>query len=166
MLGIGGVLLGHFYESYMIKGSGAALFHLSGVGNTLVWSVVAVIAGVLITGRAVYKYLENAEKIILAVVAVCLIGGAIAAKPDVGAMIKGTFAFDIPAQVGPYGAVLVVVSLIGAVGGSLANLLYPTFMKEKGYVRPEHRKVQRYDLIFGIVIIIVLDLAVWVMGAE
>jgi Mn2+/Fe2+ NRAMP family transporter len=136
------------------------------MGNVLVWSIVVVIAAVLITGKAVYRYLENTEKIILAVLAVCLIGGAIAAKPDLGAMVKGTFAFAIPEQVGPFGAILVVVSLIGAVGGSLANLLYPTFMKEKGYIHPEHRKVQRYDLLFGIVVIIVLDLSVWVMGAE
>lgn len=166
LLGLGGLLLGHFYESYMIKGSGAALYNLISVGNEFVWSIFTVIAAILITGRASYRYLENTEKVILAIVALCLIGGAIAADPDVGAMVKGTFAFDVPKQVGPYGAALVVVSLIGAVGGSLANLLYPTFMKDKGYVRPEHRKVQRYDLIFGIIVIIVLDLAVWVMGAE
>ncbi|NYT36035.1 Mn2+/Fe2+ transporter [Allopusillimonas soli] len=166
LLGVGGVALGHFYESYTIRGSGEALFHLTGVGSTLIWSVVTVAAAVLITGKAIYRYLENVEKLILAVLAVSLIGGAIMAKPDVGAIVAGTLAFDVPDQVGSFGAVLIVVSLIGAVGGSLANLLYPTFMKEKGYIRPEHRKVQRFDLLFGIVVIIVLDLAVWVMGAE
>ncbi len=167
LLAIGGIVLGHFYESYTIKGSGEALYYLTGEsGSVMLWSIVAVIAAVLITGKAVYRYLENVEKIILVVLAASLIGGAIVAKPDVGAIVAGTFAFEVPQTVGSYGALLIVISLIGAVGGSLANLLYPTFMKEKGYIRPEHRKVQRYDLLFGIFVIIVLDLAVWVMGAE
>ncbi|MDA8229259.1 MAG: Nramp family divalent metal transporter [Desulfitobacterium hafniense] len=166
ILALGGVALGHFYESYTIKGAGEALYHLSGVGNVMIWSIIVVVACMLITGKAVYRYLETAEKIILGLLAVSLIGGAIAVKPDVGAMVAGTFAFDIPDKVGSFGAITVVISLIGAVGGSLANLLYPTFMKEKGYIRPEHRKVQRYDMLFGIFVIIVLDLEVWVMGAE
>ncbi|WP_170947136.1 MULTISPECIES: Nramp family divalent metal transporter [Bordetella] len=167
LLGVGGIVLGHFYESYTIRGSGEALYHLTGEsGSVLLWSVFAVIAAVAITGKAVYRYLETVEKVILVVLAASLVGGAIMARPDVGAIVTGTFAFETPTQVGAFGAVVIVVSLIGAVGGSLANLLYPTFMKEKGYIRPEHRRVQRYDLLFGIFVIIVLDLAVWVMGAE
>ena len=167
ILGVGGVVLGHFYNSYMVKGAGEAIYHILGdVGGIFMWSVVIVIAGCLITGKAIYRYLELTEKIILAVLALSLIGGAIAVKPSVGPMLLGTFAFAVPAQVGAFGAITVVISLIGAVGGSLANLLYPTFMRDKGYIRPEHRKVQRYDMMFGIAMIIILDLAVWVMGAE
>ncbi|WP_433542658.1 Nramp family divalent metal transporter [Neomoorella humiferrea] len=166
ILGLGGVVLGHFYESYTISGSGTALYHLTGIGSPLIWSIIAVIAAVGITGRTIYNYLELAEKIILGFLAISLIGGAIAVKPNIGEIVKGTFAFAVPEQVGPFGAIMVVVSLIGAVGGSLANLLYPTFMRQKGYIRPEHRRVQIYDMLFGIIVIIVLDLAVWVMGAE
>lgn len=167
LLGVGGIVLGHFYESYTIKGSGEALYYLTGQsGSVMIWSAIVVVAAVMITGKAVYRYLENVEKVILIVLAISLIGGAIVAKPDVGAIVAGTFAFKVPEQVGSFGAILIVISLIGAVGGSLANLLYPTFMKEKGYIRPEHRKVQRYDLLFGIFVIIVLDLSVWIMGAE
>jgi len=167
VLGIGGIALGHFYNSYLIKGAGEAIYHLTGeVGSILFWSVIVVIVGMTISGRSVYKHLENAEKIILALMALSLIGGAIAVGPNVGAMAKGTVAFAVPEQVGAFGAITIVVSLIGSVGGSLANLLYPTFMREKGWIRPEHRKVQRYDLMFGILMIILLDLSVWVMGAE
>lgn len=167
LLAIGGVILGHFYESYTIKGSGEALYYLTGEsGSVMLWSVICVVLAVVITGKAVYRYLENVEKIILVVLAASLIGGAIVVRPDVGAIAVGTFAFEVPETVGSFGALLIVISLIGAVGGSLANLLYPTFMKEKGYIGPQHRKVQRYDLLFGIFVIIVLDLSVWVMGAE
>jgi Mn2+/Fe2+ NRAMP family transporter len=62
--------------------------------------------------------------------------------------------------------VLVVISLVGAVGGSIANLLYPLWMKQKGYIRPEHRKLQMYDLLFAIVIMVLLNLSVWIIGAE
>ncbi|TCN19717.1 Nramp family divalent metal transporter [Mesobacillus foraminis] len=166
ILGIGGVLLGHFYVAFLAKGVGESIALLTGTGSTLLWATVAVFAGFLITGRSVYSYLELTEKIVLAIMAISLIGGAMLVGPSWGEMAKGTFTFDVPDKVGSFDALLIVASLIGAVGGSLANLLYPTFMKEKGYIRPEHRKVQRYDLLFGIFIIIVLDLAVWVIGAE
>ncbi|WP_423407807.1 Nramp family divalent metal transporter [Heyndrickxia sp. MSNUG] len=166
ILGIGGVLLGHFYVAFLAKGVGEALYHLTGIGSVLIWAVVGVVAAFLITGKAIYSYLELTEKVLLAIMAVALIGGAIIVGPNWGEMAKGTFAFDVPDKVGSFNALLIVASLIGAVGGSLANLLYPVFMREKGYIKPEHRKVQNYDLLFGIIVIIVLDLAVWVIGAE
>ena len=57
-------------------------------------------------------------------------------------------------------------ALIGAVGGGLANLMYPYLIKEKGWLTPVHLRVQRYDLILGILVLILLDLSVWVVGAE
>jgi Mn2+/Fe2+ NRAMP family transporter len=167
VLAIGGILLGHFYNSYMIKGAGEALYHLTGDSLSIViWSVLVVIFGFLVAGRSIYKQLELVEKIILAIMAVAFIGGAIAVGPDVGAIVGGTFAFEIPQTVGSYEAMLIVISLIGAVGGSLANLLYPTFIAERGWRGPRFRKVVRYDLLFGIIVIIILDLSIWILGAQ
>ena len=59
-----------------------------------------------------------------------------------------------------------MVAMVGAIAGSLGNLLYPYFMREKGWTTPDHRRVQRYDLILGIIVLIVLDLSIWVVGAE
>jgi len=167
LLTIGAIVMGHFYCSYMIKGAGQALHHLTGNSlNILAWSTIAMICGFLVAGRAIYKQIEVVEKIILGVMAVCFIGGAIAVGADFGAMAAGTFAFEVPPTVGRFDALLIAISLIGAIGGSIANLLYPTFIQERGWFGPKFKKVVRYDLIFGILVIIVLDLSVWVLGAE
>jgi Mn2+/Fe2+ NRAMP family transporter len=56
--------------------------------------------------------------------------------------------------------------MIGAVGGSLMNLAYPYFLDAKGWRGPEYRRVQTYDFLLGVMIMIVLNLAVWTLGAE
>ena len=167
LIAAGGILLGHFYNSYMIKGAGEAIYHLTGGSvNIIFWSVIVVIAGLLIAGKSIYKRVEIVEKIILIIMGLAFIGGAIAVGPDFGAMAAGTVGFKVPETVGSFDAMLIVISLIGAIGGSLANLLYPTFIHERGWRGPKFRKVVRYDLLFGILIIIVLDLSIWVLGAE
>jgi hypothetical protein len=97
---------------------------------------------------------------------VSLIGVAFWSGPDPVGAAKGVFLFDVPEQQGPFGVMLVVTSLIGAVGGSIANLLYPYFIDQKGWKGPRYRRLQLYDLAFGTVVIIVLNFSVWTVGAE
>jgi Mn2+/Fe2+ NRAMP family transporter len=52
------------------------------------------------------------------------------------------------------------------VGGSLMNLAYPYFIEAKGWRGPQYRKVQFYDLLLAVTAMIVLNLAVWTLGAE
>src|SRR6185503_20135419 len=102
----------------------------------------------------------------LAILSVSLIGAAARVGPDWVAVLQGTIGFELPEQRGAFNPMLVATSLVGAVAGSLANLMYAYFVREKGWTTPAHRKVQLYDLAVGVVVIIVLDLAVWCVGAE
>src|SRR5687767_1892998 len=56
--------------------------------------------------------------------------------------------------------------MIGAVGGSLVELVYPYFLDEKGWRGPQYLRVQFYDFLLAITAMIVLNLAVWTLGAE
>ena len=56
--------------------------------------------------------------------------------------------------------------MIGAVGGSLMNLVYPYFLDAKGWRGPQYRRVQLYDFTLGMVAMLVLNLSIWVLGAE
>jgi hypothetical protein len=104
---------------------------------------------------------------LLAVLTISLLGVAMWTGPDMGAMLTGLLLFDIPAsQSGNFSVLLVVVSLIGAVGGSIANMMYPFFIHEKGWRGPQYRRVQMCDLFFGTSAVVLLDLAVWTIGAE
>jgi Mn2+/Fe2+ NRAMP family transporter len=165
-IGAYALIMGHLFNSYMIKGAAEGLTHLLGFGNTLMWAIVVVAAGFLLIGRSIYNTLENGMKFLLALKTFCLILVAIMATPDVGAIAKGTVGFSIPKDVGVYGAFLMAISLVGAVSGSIANFIYPYGFKEKGWTSPIHLKFQRRDLLFAICVAIILDLAVWVVGAE
>jgi Mn2+/Fe2+ NRAMP family transporter len=161
-----GIIMGHLFNSYMIKGSGEALAGLFGVGHPFMWSVITVLSGLFLLGRDIYTKLENLMKLLLALMTLCFIGLALWSAPDVVGIAKGVFGFGIPKDVGGYGAFLVAVSLVGAVAGSISNFLYPYFLKEKGWIGPEHKRLQRNDILFAIIMVIILDLAIWIVGAE
>ncbi|MBN2354619.1 Nramp family divalent metal transporter [candidate division KSB1 bacterium] len=167
LLGIAVFAFGHIYSSYMIKGIGEATHHLLyGFGSSYIWSLfwVALITFLVFAGK--FDRVQRVFYLTLGLLTLSLLGIAIYSGPNVFGIVKGTFLFEIPRDQGSFSALLIVVSLIGAVAGSVANLLYPYFIQQKGWIGPRYRKVQRYDLFFGIIIIIVLDLAVWVVGAE
>jgi Mn2+/Fe2+ NRAMP family transporter len=95
-----------------------------------------------------------------------VLGTAIWAGPNPAGILRGTLGFELPERVGPFDSLLLVVGMLGAIGGSVMNLVYPYFIEQKGWRGPEYRKVQMYDFSLGIVVMIILDLAVWTLGAE
>jgi len=165
-IGIYALIMGHLYTSYMISGSGETLAWLFGVNYPFLWSVIVVLSSLFVIGKNVFNTIENIMKGLLVIMTLTFIGLAIWSTPSVTGIIKGTIGFDIPEDVGLYGASLIAISLIGAVGGSVTNFLYPYYMKEKGWIKPDHKKMQRNDLIFATFMSIVIVLAIWVVGAE
>jgi hypothetical protein len=86
--------------------------------------------------------------------------------PNPRGILEGTLAFKLPPQSGPFDPLLIAIGMIGAVGGSLMNLVYPYFLEAKGWKGPQYRRVQMYDFLLGITVMIILDLAIWTLGAE
>jgi Mn2+/Fe2+ NRAMP family transporter len=160
------LLMGHLFNSYMIKGAGEALAWFFKIGNPFFWSLVVVASAVFVIGKNVYKSIENLMKVLLAIMTASFIGLAVWSTPDVGGIFKGTVGFSIPADVGLFGAFVVTVSLTGAVAGSIANFLYPYYINNKGWIKPAHKRIQRNDLLFAVCMAIIIDLAVWIVGAE
>ena len=165
-VGLVALFFGHFYGSYMVKGVGEASTSLFGFGAPLAWSVLWVTLAAALVFRGAYRRVERLFYVFLAMLSVSLLGVALWAGPDPGAIAKGVLLFDMPAQKGPYAALLVTVSLIGAVGGSIANLLYPYFLQQKGWHGPRFRRLQHLDLALGTGVLVLLNLAVWTIGAE
>jgi Mn2+/Fe2+ NRAMP family transporter len=164
--GIASLMLAHFYAAYLIKGAGEALVKLTSTGNTFIWSIAVVVFVLVLVGNGIYNYVEITIKGVLILMVISLVGSALWVGPDVGAIARGTIAFSIPKNVGGLDTLVFVFSLIGAVAGSMSNLIYPYLFKEKGWQGPSYLKLQRYDLLFGIAMIILIDLAVWTLGAE
>lgn len=164
--GIASVVIGHLIIAQMIKGSGMALAWMFGVGDAFLWSIGVVLVSLLIMGRNAYRNVELVMKVLLGVLTLCFVGLAVYSGPDIGGILRGTVGFGLPAEIGAFSVVLVALSLVGAVAGSLTNLIYPYFLQDRGWTKPEHKKIQRRDLMFGFGCAILLNLAIWVVGAE
>ncbi len=167
------IALCHGVNVYMYQGladSCRELVRIFGVpgdgGPVWAWTVGWAIAFWALLARAAFAQIEKIFLGFLLLLSVSLLTATALVRPDPMAILRGTFGFQLPTQQGAFDPTLVAVSLIGAVAGSLANLMYPYLMREKGWITPAHRRVQVYDLALGILVIIVLDLAVWALGAE
>ncbi len=161
-----GIFLGHTTNATMIKGVGEAIYHIFGFGSPFLWSVLAVASCFFVTRGNVYNRLENIMKVLLAIMTACFLGLAIASTPDPVEIAGGLFAFSMPEGTGLFGAMMLTISLVGAVAGSLTNFLYPHSIKEKGWKDASYKKIQRNELLFSTIMLIVLNLTIWIVGAE
>ena len=93
-------------------------------------------------------------------------GSAVWVGLNPSGVVLGLFRLEMPQQRGAYDPILVAVAMIGAVGGSIMNLAYPYFLDAKGWRGPAYRRVQMYDFLLAILVMITLNLAVWSLGAE
>jgi hypothetical protein len=102
----------------------------------------------------------------MALLSVSFIGSALWVGFNPLGVVQGLFRLEMPGQQGHFSPLLVSVAMIGAVGGSLMNLIYPYFLAAKGWRGPQYRKVQFYDFLVAVTAMLVLNLAVWTLGAE
>lgn len=163
---IAAMFWGHLSVTYMLAGIGEISVLILGVGSSYIWQVLCVGIVVLIVFKPIYHRAEMIFKAMLALMAASLLGCAVWVGFEPLALAKAVFALEIPEDEGPFGALIVTLGMIGAVGGSLMNLAYPYFLEQKGWKGPEYRKVQRYDFILAIIVMVVFNLAVWTLGAE
>lgn len=164
-------ILGFTYQTYIIKGAATALYNLTGrVGDTE-WGVfvfavalVGLTAYLLLVGRQ-YRTLEVIARVtVVALIITFVVTVAIRGFAPME-LVRG-LTFKLPADTGAFGAVVLTAAIIGAVGGSAANLLYPYFIKDKGWRGPAYRKLQILDLLIGILAMIVINLSIWIVAAE
>ncbi|QQS48485.1 MAG: Nramp family divalent metal transporter [Acidobacteriota bacterium] len=163
---VAAIVMGHVYEAYMIVGAGEVCRNLFGVGQTWQWALLCSGAALLLVFRPSYNRLEWVFKFFLGLLAISFVGSALWVGCDVKGLAQGLYRIGLPDQRGQFNPLLIAVAMIGAVGGSLMNLAYPYFLEAKGWRGPQYRRVQFYDFLMAIVVMVVLNLAVWTLGAE
>jgi Mn2+/Fe2+ NRAMP family transporter len=171
LLGIFAVLLGFVYHAFLFLAAGTSLYYLFGQlgGDYGIFVFAIVVCAVVIflaTRPKEYRGLEVVAQIAMAFLVVTFLYALISSGFDFLAFLRGLFFFAVPPQQGAFGALVIVISIIGAVGGSVANLMYPYFIRDKGWHGPRYRKLQVFDLLFGVVTLIVLNFMVWIVAAE
>jgi Mn2+/Fe2+ NRAMP family transporter len=163
---ISGLIIAHGVGVYLLMGVAEISVKLSGMGDPGVWATIFSLLAFLSVFQHLYRRIEILLLILAAMLTLSLLGLAVVVGPSPLNLVKGVVGFEIPQTIGRFDALFIAVSMMGAVGGGLANLMYPYFIREKGWIRGEHRRLQQYDLIFGILVLIILDLSVWTVGAE
>jgi Mn2+/Fe2+ NRAMP family transporter len=166
ILFVGAIVMGHVYESYMTVGVGEVVRNMTGLGDTWMWAILFNAIAFVLVLQGEYKPLEWVFKFFLAVLSISFLGSAIWVGFNAAEVLAGLYRFEMPGQQGNFNPVMVAMAMIGAVGGSFMNLVYPYFLEEKGWRGPQYRRVQVYDLLLGVVVMILLNLSVWILGAE
>jgi Mn2+/Fe2+ NRAMP family transporter len=160
------IVMGHVYGSYMTRGIAEVSRNVVGAGPLWLWGAMwNGIAAYLVFGPS-FRKLEFVFLFFLAVLSVSFVGSAAWVGFDPGDVARGLVRVEIPGQQGVYDPWQVALAMIGAVGGSMMNLVYPYFLDAKGWRGPRYRRVQLYDFILGVAAMLVLNLSVWVLGAE
>jgi Mn2+/Fe2+ NRAMP family transporter len=165
-LGIAAVVMGHVYCAYFTVGIGEACVNLTGLGQKWQWAVLFNGLALAVVLRPAFGRIELLFLVFLAMMSVSLLGTALWVGPNLAGILEGTFALKLPPQSGRYDPLLIATGMIGAVGGSLMNLVYPYFLDSKGWRGPRYRRVQMYDFLLAVIVMIVLDLSIWTLGAE
>jgi Mn2+/Fe2+ NRAMP family transporter len=160
------VVMGHVYGSYMTVGVGEICRNVFGFGAVWQWAVLCNGIAFYLVFQPGFRLLEIVFFFFLAVLSVSFLGSAIWVGFEPGEVVRGLFRVEMPGKKGLYDPGQVALAMIGAVGGSLMNLVYPYFLDAKGWRGPQYRRVQLYDFMLGILAMLVLNLAVWVLGAE
>ncbi len=160
------IIMGHIYGAYMTVGIAEASLNLTGFGTKLTWAILWNGLAIAIVFRPTLGRIEGIFNLFLAVLTISFLGTALWIGPNPSGIVQGVLAFKMPDQLGPYDPLLIAIGMIGAVGGSLMNLVYPYFLENKGWNGPQYRRVQLYDFLLAVTVMIILDLSIWTLGAE
>jgi Mn2+/Fe2+ NRAMP family transporter len=166
VLFVAALVMGHVYGSYMTVGLGEIGRNVFGFGPVWMWAVVCNGIAFFLVFQSGFRVLEYVFFFFLAVLSVSFLGSAISVGFAPGDVVQGLFRVEMPDKQGVYDPGHVALAMIGAVGGSLMNLVYPYFLEAKGWRGPQYLRVQRYDFVLAMIAMLVLNLAVWVLGAE
>lgn len=159
-------IMGHVYMSYMTVGTGEVCVNLFHVGQTWQWALFWNGLAFVLVFWPHYDRLEIIFKVLLGVLSASFVGSALWVGFNPADLACGLVSIELPKQKGDFTAWTVIVAMIGAVGGSLMNLAYPYFIEAKGWRGPQYRRVQFYDFLVAVSMLIVLNLSVWILGAQ
>lgn len=166
-LAIAAIVMGHAYCAYMVVGLGELTKALLGWGSEFWFALLGSIFTLTLVIKPKYRLIEILFKTITAFLTLAFIYAAIVAKPDFGNLLFGLLPSLPESSPGSiFTPTIMAASLFGTLVGSVMNLVYPYFVHDKGWRGPESLKIQRYDLLFGCLILFFINVLIWILGAE
>lgn len=117
--------------------------------SAAVWTVVFTLLGSAMMFWGGYPVLERGCKILMAILVAAIAAAAFYSHPQPLPILEGTFVPSVPTDQGVYSSILLITAMIGAQVGTLSNLSYAYFIREKGWRGATSIGRQRFDLVSG-----------------
>ena len=133
------------------------LVPLPGAHGAAWYSLAFTAIALAVVLRGGYPWLETLCKWLIAALGAGLLAAAILSGPDPALIARGLVP-SVPKGVDTRATLLMVTALIGTEAGSMTNLTYTSFLREKGWRDASALPLQRRDLLFSVAAILVVGL--------
>ena len=146
------LIMGHFYMMYTIVMTGNAIEALLPSRfpwSSSLWSLLFAVLAFVMTYWGGYRIIERFLKVGMVVMLGGLVTAVVLARPDPAQILQGALIPSIPGDHGLYGTLFIVMAIVGTMAGSITNLTYAYFIREKGWKDVSHLKRQRVDLLMS-----------------
>jgi Mn2+/Fe2+ NRAMP family transporter len=130
-----------------------------------VWSVLFWAGGFVLMYWGRYSVVERWSRPLVVLMAIVLAAAAFLSRPDPVAIAAGFLNPTLGDVGGPVSAAFVLMALAGSAAGALSNLKYPAFLHEKGWRDPSRLAVQRTDLAFSAIGLLVMGALIQIAAA-
>lgn len=136
--------------------AGATLFPALSVP---VWGAIHAVAAALLVAMNRYAQFQQLMKILIAIMAGCVLGSALVVVQDPAALLQGLLVPTVPAR----GGGAQVLALLGGIGGSLTVICYGYWMRAAAWSGAERLPTVRRDVrlaylftgIFGMALVVI-----------
>lgn len=162
------IVLRHVSNLYKVVlfGPIASFFiKIPGEHSDFIWSLLISLAGFGVMFWSGYTQIERFFKLLVVGMGATLIIGAIYSRPDITAIAQGLLMPTFPHTQGFYDLHFLVMAMIGTEAGSMTNMTYTYFMREKGWSCRKHLRAQRLDLLVSVGCIFALGAFVQIIAA-
>lgn len=136
--------------------AGASLF--PGLSVPAWGAIHALVAAVLVAFNR-YAQFQRVMKVLVALMALCVLGCAVLTRPELGAVARGLVVPRLP----PAGGAAQVLALLGGIGGSLTVICYGYWMRAASWRGVERLSTVRADVrlayvftgVFGVALVVI-----------
>ena len=158
-------LLSNLYMIVLLADTVRLVAPAAWLPHRIVLGALAAVAAFLVCDRGGYRALESSFKLLIAAMAAALLAAVVLSRPEPAAVVGGLLAPSFPADRGLYATSFILIALVGTEAGSLTNITYSYFLRQKGWCSPEYKSSQRKDLLLTVVSMFAISAATQIAAA-
>ncbi|MBI3666264.1 MAG: Nramp family divalent metal transporter [Acidobacteria bacterium] len=136
----------NLYKVVLMGTSADLLLHLPTPYSAAIWSVFFTCLAFAMMFWGGYPAIERSCKFLIGLLGAALVAAALLSHPQPAAILRGVLVPSFPKTQGFYDVVLLLTAFIGTEAGSMTNLTYSYFIRERGWRGVSCLRQQRFDL--------------------